>query len=334
MRSSPPLRFLALVLGAWAAVRTAILAPPWPTPPADAAGAVPRPATALPAGPAIRPASASARAVSPTPSIQASPRRRLNPGPWPPPLPPSAGTLIEAPAVKTAAAIPSAAPPPSLPPRGNGPESARPGRWSLSAWAFVRQGPVRPLAPGGLLGASQAGARLAYRLNRDQARPLALFGRLASPLRRPAAAEAAFGVDWRPSRQAPIHFSLERRQALGREGRSAFALTAYGGVGDVRLGRFRIDAYVQAGMVGARSRDPFGDGAVRLSLPAGERLRLGGAAWAAAQPGASRLDLGPQASFRLPAAGRSVTLAADWRLRVAGKAEPGSGPTLTLATDF
>ena len=61
---------------------------------------------------------------------------------------------------------------------------------------------------------------------------------------------------------------------------------------------------------------------------------MGAGAWAAAQPGLSRLDLGPQAALRLPVAGHAMTLAADWRLRAAGNAAPGSGPTLTLTTDF
>ena len=161
-----------------------------------------------------------------------------------------------------------------------------------------------------------------------------MSARLAAPLRRAAGAEAAFGLDWRPSRRIPVHLLLERRQALGAESRSAFGLTAYAGIGGAPLGRFRIHAYAQAGIVGVRSRDPFGDGAIRLSLPLGKGARLGAGAWAAAQPGASRLDLGPQAALRLPVAGRSVTLAADWRLRVAGNAEPGSGPTLTVATEF
>lgn len=142
------------------------------------------------------------------------------------------------------------------------------------------------------------------------------------------------GVSWKPSRRLPVHILAERRQALGGEGRSAFAVTAYGGVGDAPLGPFRVDAYAQAGLVGARSLDPFGDGSVRLSLPLGERARLGAGAWAAAQPGLSRLDLGPQASLSLPVAGRAVTVAADWRMRVAGNAHPGSGPTVTLGTDF
>jgi hypothetical protein len=217
---------------------------------------------------------------------------------------------------------------------GLGKRPFSPGRWSLSAWAFVRRGESAPLASLGQLGGSQAGARLTYRLNRDPSRPLALSARLSTPLRRFAGAEAAVGVDWKPARRLPIHLLAERRQALGREGRSALAITFYGGISDAPLGPFRIDGYGQAGMVGARSRDPFADGSLHLSRPLSGRIRVGAGAWAAAQPGLARLDVGPQAAVRIPVAGRAVTLAADWRFRVAGNAEPGSGPTLTLATDF
>jgi hypothetical protein len=207
-------------------------------------------------------------------------------------------------------------------------------RWAFYGWAFLRQGEGSNLAPGGTLGGAQAGLRATYRLNRDSARPVALSARLSSPLSPAAGAEAAAGIDWRPSRRVPVHLLAERRQRLGREGRSAFGLTLYGGVSDAPLGRLRVDAYAQAGMVGARSKDLFADGSLRLSLPLSLRAKLGAGVWAAAQPGVERVDVGPQASLRLPLAGRSVTVAADWRLRIAGRARPGSGPTLTLAADF
>lgn len=60
-------------------------------------------------------------------------------------------------------------------------------------------------------------------------------------------------------------------------------------------------------------------------------MKAGAGAWGAAQSGVTRLDVGPQASVRFPA---NLTLAADWRFRVAGDAAPASGPTLTLSTDF
>jgi hypothetical protein len=249
------------------------------------------------------------------------------------PLPAAAPSRLPPRSALVAPAAAALAPPAALPAPLGGAAPSSP-RWSVSAWAFVRRGDSPALAAGGLLGGSQAGARLAYRLNRDPGRPLALSVRVSAPIRRSAGAEAALGIDWRPSRRVPVHVLAERRQALGEEGRSAFAITLYGGVSEAPLGPLRADAYAQAGIVGARSLDPFADGSVRLSLPLGARARLGAGAWAAAQPGAARLDLGPQASVRIPVAGRSVTVAADWRVRVAGNARPGSGPALTVATNF
>ncbi len=36
----------------------------------------------------------------------------------------------------------------------------------------------------------------------------------------------------------------------------------------------------------------------------------------------------------IEAGGTSLGVAADWRLRAAGDARPGSGPTLTVSADF
>jgi hypothetical protein len=183
------------------------------------------------------------------------------------------------------------------------------------------------LAGGGSLGGSLAGMRLLYRIDRS----LALSGRLYLPVRRPEDAELAGGLDWQPLRTAPIHLLAERRQALGRDGRSAFSLTVYGGLSQSLPGRMRLDAYGQAGLVGLRTRDAFADGAIRLSRPFG-RLDIGGGAWGAAQPGAARFDAGPTLALRLPAL--HARLEADWRFRLAGGAAPGSGPALVLAADF
>jgi hypothetical protein len=339
MSRSPPLRFLALLLAGWTGLRAAWLAPGGWALPAEAGGTArtkgPRPAavaSSRAARPVARPLQPGVLEIAPvrTPSRGArAPRplpRRLAP---PPPARPPWRTLAfqlrpqGPPARRSAIAAGRAAAPPT----------AATSRWSFSAWSFLRRGGGAALAPGGTLGGSQAGAVARFRLNRDPARPLAAALRLSSPVRRPAGAEAALGIDWRPSRRLPLHLLAERRQALGREGRSAFALTLHGGVSDAPLAGLRVEAYAQAGIVGTRSRDLFGDGALRLSVPLG-RLRLGAGAWASAQPGIARLDLGPQALLRLPLAGRNVAVAADWRFRAAGNARPGSGPALTLSTDF
>lgn len=211
-------------------------------------------------------------------------------------------------------------------------------RWSASAWLFVRRGDAPQLAAGsGLLGGSQAGARFSYRMNDEPGTPLALSARVYSPLRKDREAEAALGVEWKPIGRLPLSLLAERRQALGPDGRSAFAVMAFGGVGDQKLaGPVVLDAYVQGGVVGARGRDAFIDGAAAAALPLdpARNARLGLAIWGAAQPGVSRVDLGPQASYRLPAQGGSVRITAEWRVRISGDAAPASGPALTLSTAF
>jgi hypothetical protein len=204
-------------------------------------------------------------------------------------------------------------------------------RLSLSGWLFVRHGGTRALAPGGALGGSQAGARATYRLAGRQS-PLALSLRVSSPLPSADGAEAAAGIDWKPLGRAPLHLLVERRQKLGPDGRSAFAATVYAG-GETKLGPLRIEGYGQAGIVGAKRRDLFADGGVRAGVSVG-RLRVGGGIWGAAQPGVSRLDVGPTAALRLGVGRAAASLSADWRFRIVGNARPGSGPALTLAAGF
>lgn len=183
------------------------------------------------------------------------------------------------------------------------------------------------------MGGSQAGARFLYRINHDAARPLALSARAYVPSRRTAGAEAALGVDWRPSARFPVHLLLERRQRLGSEGRSAFAGTLYGGGSVALRAGWRLDGYAQAGLVGTRSRDAFVDGSARLSRRIGP-IEAGGALWGAAQPGAARLDAGPHLTLPIRAQGTAIRLSAEYRFRVAGEARPSSGPALTLGVDF
>jgi len=186
-----------------------------------------------------------------------------------------------------------------------------------------------------MLGGSQAGLRATYRLAGCGA-PLAAGLRVTAPIERPQGAEVAAGLDWQPSSRLPVHLLVERRQRLGREGRSAFGATVYGGIAEAKLGPLRLDSYGQAGIVGLKARDLFADGGLRAALPLGPagRLRVGAGAWAAAQPRVSRVDVGPHAELRLPLGRANASLSADWRFRVAGNARPGSGPALTLATDF
>jgi hypothetical protein len=340
-----------VVAGGWICARAAVLVP-WAESAAEpgrqsAAAADPSfaagPPAPDPASPTERsPSFAATSVIWPT-----SPRRPNEPGSIPDPpateidlglldswttfaatfgadtLPASAPTPLP---VQTAAPL---AVPPFAPDR-------RPGRWSASGWAFLRRGGQPSLASGGTLGGSQVGARILYRLNRDASRPLSLAARFYSPLES-RGAEASLGVEWQPLAGVPVRLLAERRQALDSYGRSAFSLLAHGGVSDRRIaGPLLLDAYAQAGIVGLRSADLFADGSAQIGIPIGRegRLKVGAGLWGAVQPGLSRLDAGPQASYRMRLGGAAVRVAAEWRFRMVGDAAPASGPALTVATEF
>ena len=208
-------------------------------------------------------------------------------------------------------------------------------RWSGSAWVLAREGGENSLGAGSsLVGASQAGARLLYRVAGTSDAPLSLTGRVSSPLRS-RGAEAAVGVEWQPVAGVPVRLLAERRERVAGEGRSAFALLAHGGVSALPVAAgFKLDGYAQAGVVGARRRDLFADGGATLTRVLGgtdDRLAVGAGAWGGVQPGAARLDLGPRVSATVGAGAR---VSVDWRFRIAGDAAPGSGPSITVATDF
>ena len=53
--------------------------------------------------------------------------------------------------------------------------------------------------------------------------------------------------------------------------------------------------------------------------------------WGGVQPGLSRLDIGPRASLWL---NPRIRAHLDYRLKVIGNAQPGSGPALTVGANF
>jgi hypothetical protein len=218
------------------------------------------------------------------------------------------------------------------------PGNATRSRWSGSAWAFVRGGGrTTALAPVDQIGGGQGGARLLYRL--DAPGRLAASARVSRTIGGIRQTEAAIGLDWTPIARLPLHVMADRRIAIDKGGRSAWTLGIAGGVYALRLpARWRLDGYGEAGVVGSRRRDLYADGAVRIAraidLGGGVTLAPGGGLWGAAQPGAERLDVGPSAVLRLPVVGHAMSVALDWRERVAGGARPGSGVALTVAMDL
>jgi hypothetical protein len=223
---------------------------------------------------------------------------------------------------------------PPLPPPPEPPLQPRLKRWQLTTWAMLRNqqaGVVgsRSLAPGGQLGASQAGMRLTYNIDRL----LALSARLSTPVGQ-RGGEVAAGVRIHPFSNIPVWLTAERRQRIGRfgDGRNAFALFLEGGVYGKQIpGRFLLDTYLQGGVVGAKSRDLFVDGGLTVTRRIFSKYSAGFGIWGGAQPGLARLDAGPRVTIKLR---RNMKVHLDWRQKLAGNARPGSGPALTLAGDF
>lgn len=212
--------------------------------------------------------------------------------------------------------------------------------WSLGSWLYLRDGSGNaPDAIGAAsqLGGSQAGLRLVYGFG-ETGRTRA-YGRATIAVQRPEQREIAFGLAFAPLARLPVDIAIEQRVAAGREGRSALAIMASGGVSEVPLpAGFQLDAYAQAGVVGARRRDGFADGAIvvdrRIGPDETASLRVGALAAGAVQPGAARVDVGPRLTLSLPQVGEGSRIALDWRQRIAGDARSESGLALTLAADF
>lgn len=205
-------------------------------------------------------------------------------------------------------------------------------RLDAQAYLYLRGGGQAALGQGEL-GGSQIAARVAWGMTPR----VGIAARFYAPIRTNGA-EASLGIDLHPFPKAPFRLSIERRQRLDAAGRNAWS--AYMAGGFYRGGRpngIEIDGYAQAGIVGTQRRDGFVDGALRIGYrlpPTRAAIVLGAGVWAAAQPGVSRVDIGPRAVVRLALEGHTFSAALDGRIRLAGNARPGSGAALTLASDF
>lgn len=332
-RDGRPLRFLVLVMTGWVGARAVML---WPGASVAVARDVitPRPAAALRATEG-RPVAAEPPYYAPfAPAVRPTARLHIPAGPAgrvptdDVHLPsigldePSSPGLIAGLPIPLSSARPQ-------------PQPQHRSRLFGSAWAVARGGNGLPAGvPGVQLGGSQAGVRLGYALRED--RRLAVVARVSSPLGR-GMREGAVGIEWQPTR-LPVRLVAEQRFALG-PGRGGPTLAAVGGVGPRPLAAgFRLEAYVQAGMIARSGTEGFADGALRVARPVavlgGVKIDLGGGTWGAAQRGATRLDVGPSLSAVVPVGPQPVRLSLDWRQRVAGNAAPGSGLVATLGADF
>lgn len=331
-----PLRFMALVAAGWAGARVVVLWPEGATLPEAIEEAFPiQRAIAEPLTPLWRPPVVGVGTSLPAPAAKAvTPVHGIAVAHSPPML--DGGTQLATLGLVSfgreqvlgapPGALPPMAPPAALPP------SAQPAsRWSASGWFVTRRGAP---AGGAMLGGDQAGVRVSYAFGGQ--RRMRLYLRATAPLAI-AGRELALGIDWQPTR-LPVRIAAEQRIALDG-GRGGPAVAVVGGVDAVELPfDFKLEAYGQAGAVWRGRVDPFADGALRVTrevASAGQaRLGLGAGAWGAAQREAARLDVGPSAVATVPLGEQAVRIAVDWRERVAGDARPGSGPALSLGTDF
>lgn len=214
-------------------------------------------------------------------------------------------------------------------------------KWSLSAWGIYRPDSGSPgIAPNSQLGGSQIGLRVQRRLFEPTRRmAVSLNLRASTPLKVSQGKEAALGVSVRHEGRIPVELIVERRIGFDTSGRDAFAGLIAGGISDLPVAAsFKLSGYAQAGLVGLRSRDGFVDGSMRLERDVVSRrkvlIQLGGGMWAAAQPGAARVDIGPSAAIRFRIGSAGVRLGGEWRHRVAGDARPGSGPVIAFGLDY
>jgi hypothetical protein len=239
------------------------------------------------------------------------------------------------------AAAPRAVPAPFFP-SGAAPIGTR--RWSADGWLLLRRDGGGSLAAGATpatYGASQAGAVLRYRLAPANGHRPEAYVRLTSAMNAPADRQAAVGISARPIARLPLRAMAELRlsdQAGASRLRPAALVVTE--LQPVELPHeTRAEFYGQAGYVGGRNATAFADGQVRIDRQIADigraELRAGAGAWAGAQKGAARVDAGPSAVLGVPlGSGGSARLGLDWRLRLAGDAEPGSGLALTLSAGF
>ena len=204
-----------------------------------------------------------------------------------------------------------------------------------------REGGNAPLVAGlPSYGRSQAGAVLRYALAEASGHLPQLYLRATSALEGARERDIAFGASAHPLPAFPLRFAAETRlseTASGTEWRAAgYAVTELPPL--ALPGRLTGEAYAQAGYVTGNAATPFVDGQARITRPVLRRddfrLEAGAGAWGGAQDDAQRLDIGPSAALTFRLGETQGRLSADYRFRVAGDAEPESGPTITLSAGF
>lgn len=230
-------------------------------------------------------------------------------------------------------------------------------RWAVDSWAFLRGGSFTPLGQQNIggqaqYGGSQAGAIARYYPWAKRGAP-SLFLRATRALSGPAQSEIALGALFRPAKAIPVQLAVEQRIALDSGDSGGSNKPAAYIVSDIAPrtlpGDVRANIYAQAGIVGISDSAYFFDLQMTLEKPVLKKGRrevtMGAGLWSGGQGSVAggenagiatvnRVDIGPRIAARLPVAGQQTQFALDWRQRVAGNADPGSGPALTVSTRF
>lgn len=227
-------------------------------------------------------------------------------------------------------------------------------RWAVDSWAFLRGGSFTPLGQQNIggqaqYGGSQAGAIARYYPWSGRSAP-SLFLRTTRALSGPAQSEIALGALFRPAKAIPLQLAVEQRIALDSGGTNKPAAYIVSDIAPRTLpGKIRANIYAQAGIVGITDSAYFFDLQMTLEKPLLQKGRreviVGAGLWSGGQGSVAggenagiatvnRVDIGPRIAARLPIAGQQTQFALDWRQRVAGNADPGSGPALTVSTRF
>lgn len=350
-RRGQPLLTLFVLLGGWIALRTVL----WQSPfaraigPAAIAAISPRKPARQDAPPQTDhlvavassvhrssgvPSQTAAWAIAAEPQaapITSVPLELVPPGD--PDVPPAFARSANAPT-----STPAAAPfQPVLPPR----EASKSGRWSADAWVLAREDTTAAVTSGrGSYGQSQAGVVVRYRLAPASGLRPSAYLRASQALAGAKESEAALGLSARPIPGVPVSAAAELRAT--RIGGAVHFRPAVYAVSELPPLRLPLDiaaeAYAQAGYVWGDYRTAFIDGQLRTERPIVRfeysELRVGAGAWGGAQKGAARLDVGPSATLATKLGPAPLRISLDWRFRVAGNANPASGPSLTVAAGF
>ena len=204
-------------------------------------------------------------------------------------------------------------------------------RMQVSSWALLRIGSApQPDTWAGQYGGSQIGLRARIPIE-ALPRTMGVSVRISGDLPALHSAEMGLGVSYRPARALPLEIIAEGRAPLNRPGGIRPAVLIAGGWHRARSPRHAVSqGYAQAGATVLRQPIFFADGGTSLHWPISPTSGIGAGLWGGVQGRTARLDIGP--SIALVHQGARLT--ADWRVRIAGQARPGSGPSLTLGKDF